>query len=424
MRFNHSNGHFLISQKGHKNQFLILIFFTFLDASIRSHSISVLPSNATDRSSLTFDLCPLPPPQQTPATTVTLQQNDPLELSPEKYHDNSSSGSSSAKNTNHQLNHQHYHYPQPIDDINFTSRQISRDKTEPIAHLDPRSIQSESEAELYSSSNQKAVSSNLNLHLQNPPAQPVVVTSVPTSILRESSFSNALGASSTHGSYYELKQLQQGGAGVRYLPQIPPPTPEKRILFDTGPPPPPPPPAQQFPLQALRRRWSSYQTQVDPNLDPIDGIVALLSAIYCKIIVVIGLCFPMAEVISHRIPISWYEGFYLYLYTGSILFLIFVYIFLLNRKRRQARANRLSRIRNCAARLCRIFSGSGSKKGKKSSKKNKDGEDDGEGDDSRSGSGSEENGNGGGVGDGDDEDDEEEEEPLTQVRKFCFCFLS
>ena len=414
MRFNHSNGHFLISQKGHKNQFLILIFFTFLDASIRSHSISVLPSNATDRSSLTSDLCPAPPPQQIPATAANLQQNDPLELSSEKYQDNS------AKNTNHQLNHQHYHYPQPIDDINFTSRQISKDKTEPIAHLDPRSIQSESEAELYSSNQKNAVSSNLNLHLQNPnPVQPVVVTSVPTSILRESSFSNALGASSTHGSYYELKQLQQS-SGVRYLPQIPPPTPEKRILFDTGPPPPPPPPAQQFPLQALRRRWSSYQTQVDPNLDPIDGIVALLSAIYCKIIVVIGLCFPMAEVISHRIPISWYEGFYLYLYTGSILFLIFVYIFLLNRKRRQARANRLSRIRNCAVRLCRIFSGGGSKKGKKSVKKNKDGEEEGdEGDDSRSGSGSEENGNGGG-GDGDDEDDEEEEEPLTQVSKLWF----
>ena len=72
----------------------------------------------------------------------------------------------------------------------------------------------------------------------------------------------------------------------------------------------------------------------DPNLDPVDGIVSLLSAIYCKILVVIGLCFPMAEVISHRIPISWYEGFYLYLYTMSIVFLIFVYIFLLNHKRK------------------------------------------------------------------------------------------
>lgn len=86
------------------------------------------------------------------------------------------------------------------------------------------------------------------------------------------------------------------------------------------------------------------ENKSDPNLDPIDGIVALLSAIYCKILVFIGLCFPMAEVISHRIPISWYEGFYIYLYMGSILFLIFVYIFLLNRKRKP-----FSRIRAFAA---------------------------------------------------------------------------
>ncbi|CAG2113505.1 unnamed protein product, partial [Medioppia subpectinata] len=65
--------------------------------------------------------------------------------------------------------------------------------------------------------------------------------------------------------------------------------------------------------------------------DAVDGMVAVLSALYCKLLVVIGVCFPMAEVISHRIPIGWYEGFYLYLYMGSILFLIFVYLFLLHR---------------------------------------------------------------------------------------------
>ena len=43
----------------------------------------------------------------------------------------------------------------------------------------------------------------------------------------------------------------------------------------------------------------------------------------------------MAEVISHRIPIGWYEGFYLYLYMGSILFLIFVYLFLLHREHKK-----------------------------------------------------------------------------------------
>ncbi|XP_054156603.1 proton channel OtopLc-like [Oppia nitens] len=66
--------------------------------------------------------------------------------------------------------------------------------------------------------------------------------------------------------------------------------------------------------------------------DSVDGMVAVLSALYCKILVVIGVCLPMAEVISHRIPIGYYEGFYLYLYMGSILFLVFVYLFLLHRK--------------------------------------------------------------------------------------------
>jgi hypothetical protein len=61
--------------------------------------------------------------------------------------------------------------------------------------------------------------------------------------------------------------------------------------------------------------------------DALDGLIFILSAIYSKLIVIIGLCFPMAEVISHRIPIGWYEGFYLYLYLGSIIFLILIYIF-------------------------------------------------------------------------------------------------
>lgn len=60
-----------------------------------------------------------------------------------------------------------------------------------------------------------------------------------------------------------------------------------------------------------------------------DGLVKMLSAIYAKLLVVMGICFPLGEVISHQIPISYYEGFYLYLYFGSISFLFYVYVFLL-----------------------------------------------------------------------------------------------
>lgn len=59
--------------------------------------------------------------------------------------------------------------------------------------------------------------------------------------------------------------------------------------------------------------------------DAADGLTSVLSALYAKLLVIIGLCFPMAEVISHRIPIGWYEGFYLYMYLGSILFLVITY---------------------------------------------------------------------------------------------------
>ncbi|XP_013792483.2 uncharacterized protein LOC106476369 [Limulus polyphemus] len=37
------------------------------------------------------------------------------------------------------------------------------------------------------------------------------------------------------------------------------------------------------------------------------GIVVMLSAVYAKLLVVMGICFPLGEVISHRIPISYYE---------------------------------------------------------------------------------------------------------------------
>ena len=83
------------------------------------------------------------------------------------------------------------------------------------------------------------------------------------------------------------------------------------------------------PSPSVNKKFRFIEKLPNENLssDAFDGLVSILSAIYSKLIVIIGLCFPMAEVISHRIPIGWYEGFYLYLYLGSIVFLIFIYIF-------------------------------------------------------------------------------------------------
>ncbi|XP_031839641.1 proton channel OtopLc isoform X3 [Nomia melanderi] len=60
-----------------------------------------------------------------------------------------------------------------------------------------------------------------------------------------------------------------------------------------------------------------------------DALATTLSALYGKLLVVMGIAFPMAEVISTYIPSSFYEGFYLYLYFGSMIFLVYTYATLL-----------------------------------------------------------------------------------------------
>ncbi|XP_051165879.1 proton channel OtopLc-like isoform X1 [Leptopilina boulardi] len=56
------------------------------------------------------------------------------------------------------------------------------------------------------------------------------------------------------------------------------------------------------------------------------ALATTLSALYGKLLVVMGIAFPMSEVISTYIPPSFYESFYLYLYIGSMLFLFYMCI--------------------------------------------------------------------------------------------------
>lgn len=65
-----------------------------------------------------------------------------------------------------------------------------------------------------------------------------------------------------------------------------------------------------------------------------DALATTLSALYGKLLVVMGTAFPMAEVISTYIPPSFYEAYYLYLYIGSMFFLFYMYTVLLRDKRR------------------------------------------------------------------------------------------
>lgn len=66
-----------------------------------------------------------------------------------------------------------------------------------------------------------------------------------------------------------------------------------------------------------------------------DALATTLSALYGKLLVVMGTAFPMAEVISTYIPPSFYEVYYLYLYIGSMFFLLYMYTMLLKDKRQR-----------------------------------------------------------------------------------------
>ncbi|XP_055843542.1 proton channel OtopLc [Episyrphus balteatus] len=57
-----------------------------------------------------------------------------------------------------------------------------------------------------------------------------------------------------------------------------------------------------------------------------DAISSSLSALYCKILVLVGVCLPITEIISQQVPSYVYQGFYVYLYSLSVLFVFFLYI--------------------------------------------------------------------------------------------------
>lgn len=57
-----------------------------------------------------------------------------------------------------------------------------------------------------------------------------------------------------------------------------------------------------------------------------DALTSALSAFYAKLIVVLGIAFPVTDILAVKAPNAFYQGFYLYLYIGSVLFVAFMYI--------------------------------------------------------------------------------------------------
>ncbi|XP_024083592.1 uncharacterized protein LOC106670032 isoform X4 [Cimex lectularius] len=59
------------------------------------------------------------------------------------------------------------------------------------------------------------------------------------------------------------------------------------------------------------------------------SLFIIMSFIYAKLLVVICIAYVVSEVVTHSLPLPYYEGFFTYLYGTSILFLLYVFCFLL-----------------------------------------------------------------------------------------------
>lgn len=57
-----------------------------------------------------------------------------------------------------------------------------------------------------------------------------------------------------------------------------------------------------------------------------DALTSALSAFYAKLIIVVGIAFPIVDVLAPHTIHEVYKGFYFYLYIGSIAFVTFMHI--------------------------------------------------------------------------------------------------
>ncbi|XP_049865005.1 proton channel OtopLc-like [Pectinophora gossypiella] len=84
-----------------------------------------------------------------------------------------------------------------------------------------------------------------------------------------------------------------------------------------------------------RTSVASTLHEAPPSAAEIMGHEALskaLSALYAKLLVILGLAFPVTEVIANGVPSGYYQGFYLYLYLVSVMFVVFEYANLMRQK--------------------------------------------------------------------------------------------
>ncbi|KAF7381352.1 proton channel OtopLc-like isoform X1 [Vespula maculifrons] len=61
-------------------------------------------------------------------------------------------------------------------------------------------------------------------------------------------------------------------------------------------------------------------------------LISTVSMLYAKLLIVIGFALPVTASVSHKVPIALNQGFYLYLYLGSVTFVITMYASMLKDK--------------------------------------------------------------------------------------------
>ncbi|CAB3372571.1 Hypothetical predicted protein [Cloeon dipterum] len=91
---------------------------------------------------------------------------------------------------------------------------------------------------------------------------------------------------------------------------------------------PPPPSYNELPARGARKE----RKIVCKTEKKDDGFSAGLSALYAKLLVVLGIALPVGEVLSDKVPATFDQIFYLYLYAGSLLFMMYMYATLLRER--------------------------------------------------------------------------------------------
>ncbi|KAM3968231.1 LOW QUALITY PROTEIN: uncharacterized protein ACR2FA_006922 [Aphomia sociella] len=82
------------------------------------------------------------------------------------------------------------------------------------------------------------------------------------------------------------------------------------------------------PTEAVLRYRACCQPETTPK-NAKTSLFIISSFIYAKLLVVVCIAYVISDVITHNLPLYYYEGFFTYLYGMSILFLLYVFCFLL-----------------------------------------------------------------------------------------------